>query len=399
MATIGETTRPAFAYDLATDTWIPVGVGPHAHTPAAIGAIASSVVTTKGDLIVATGSGTVVRQGVGADGSVLMANSAESDGVSWAGPSNIAGKNAVINGGMDFFQRATSSSSAGYTTADRWFFNANASSTVSQESTIVPSGFRYSLKLTANSSATPYIIQSIETLNTIPLVNRVITVSFYVYASSSFQINTLLLHSTSTDNAAGGSWSQLSPTTGGSVTAGTSWQRVTATFTVPSDAKTIGTYIFPSANIGAGQSYYVTGVQLELGSVATPFSRAGGSIAGELAACQRYYQKSYPAGIYPGAYFQGGYSIAIVENNIPSSNYYHFQPLLQTMRAEPTVTVYSGSGAVAKVSTSGGSDLAANSAVQVLITDNHFTIQNQSGGALTASAGGFLFYYVASAEL
>jgi hypothetical protein len=85
MATIGETTRPAFAYDSATDTWIPVGIGPHAHTPAAIGAIASSLVTTKGDLIVATGSGTVVRQGVGADGLVLTANSAQADGVEWSG--------------------------------------------------------------------------------------------------------------------------------------------------------------------------------------------------------------------------------------------------------------------------------------------------------------------------
>jgi hypothetical protein len=85
MPTIGETTRPGFVYDSATDTWIPVGIGPHAHTPAAIGAIASSLVTTKGDLIVATGSGTVVRQGVGADGSVLTANSAQADGVEWTG--------------------------------------------------------------------------------------------------------------------------------------------------------------------------------------------------------------------------------------------------------------------------------------------------------------------------
>jgi hypothetical protein len=86
MATIGETTRPAFAYDSATDTWIPVGVGPHAHTPAAIGAIASSVVTTKGDLIVGTSSGVVARQGVGADGTYLAADSAQTNGVNWVAP-------------------------------------------------------------------------------------------------------------------------------------------------------------------------------------------------------------------------------------------------------------------------------------------------------------------------
>jgi hypothetical protein len=86
MASIGDTTRPEYIYDQATDTWIPVGIGPHAHTPAAIGAIASSIVTTKGDLIVATGSGTVVRQGVGSDGAILTANSAQADGVEWATP-------------------------------------------------------------------------------------------------------------------------------------------------------------------------------------------------------------------------------------------------------------------------------------------------------------------------
>jgi hypothetical protein len=47
--------------------------------------IPDSIVTTKGDIIVATGSGTVVRQGVGADGTVLVANSAQADGVEWQG--------------------------------------------------------------------------------------------------------------------------------------------------------------------------------------------------------------------------------------------------------------------------------------------------------------------------
>ena len=85
MPSIGDTTRPGFVYDSNTDTWVPIGVGPHAHAPAAIGAIASSLVTTKGDLIVATGSGTVVRRGVGGDGTVLTANSAQADGVEWSG--------------------------------------------------------------------------------------------------------------------------------------------------------------------------------------------------------------------------------------------------------------------------------------------------------------------------
>jgi len=50
-------------------------------------AIAKSTITTKGDLIVGTGSGTFVRQGIGANGTVLTADSAEADGLKWATPS------------------------------------------------------------------------------------------------------------------------------------------------------------------------------------------------------------------------------------------------------------------------------------------------------------------------
>jgi hypothetical protein len=45
--------------------------------------IPKSTVTTKGDILVATGASTVVRQGVGTDGQVLTANSAQADGVEW----------------------------------------------------------------------------------------------------------------------------------------------------------------------------------------------------------------------------------------------------------------------------------------------------------------------------
>ena len=47
------------------------------------GAIPKSIATTKGDIVVATGSGTFVRQGVGTNGQVLTANSAQADGVEW----------------------------------------------------------------------------------------------------------------------------------------------------------------------------------------------------------------------------------------------------------------------------------------------------------------------------
>ena len=54
--------------------------------PSVEGGIQPTLLTTKGDIIVATGNATLVRQGVGANGTVLTANSAQADGVEWAVP-------------------------------------------------------------------------------------------------------------------------------------------------------------------------------------------------------------------------------------------------------------------------------------------------------------------------
>lgn len=52
------------------------------------GSVPNSTYTTKGDILVATANNTPVRQAVGADGTVLTANSAQADGVEWAAPSS-----------------------------------------------------------------------------------------------------------------------------------------------------------------------------------------------------------------------------------------------------------------------------------------------------------------------
>jgi hypothetical protein len=85
MASIGDTTRPEYIYDQATDTWIPVGIGPHSHTPAAIGAISSSIVDAKGDLITATANDLPAILPVGANDLILTAASGETTGLKWAG--------------------------------------------------------------------------------------------------------------------------------------------------------------------------------------------------------------------------------------------------------------------------------------------------------------------------
>ena len=83
-----------------------------------------------------------------------------------------------------------------------------------------------------------------------------------------------------------------------------------------------------------GLSLYLTGVKLEIGSVATPFNRQ--SLAKSMADCQRYYQ------VYTGITF-GGYSGA--------GSFNMYAPLtIPAMRANPTInfssTSYSNSSGV-----------------------------------------------------
>ena len=69
--------------------------------PSVEGGIQPTLLTTKGDIIVATGNATLVRQGVGTDGQVLTADSAQADGVKWATPATgttFSGAQATANG-------------------------------------------------------------------------------------------------------------------------------------------------------------------------------------------------------------------------------------------------------------------------------------------------------------
>ena len=52
--------------------------------PSVEGGIQPTLLTTKGDIIVATGNATLVRQGVGSNNQVLMADSAQADGIKYA---------------------------------------------------------------------------------------------------------------------------------------------------------------------------------------------------------------------------------------------------------------------------------------------------------------------------
>ena len=155
----------------------------------------------------------------------------------------------------------------------------------------------------------------------------------------------------------------------------TSWQRFSATLSLPSlSGKTIGAndnyfsirpiYLLSSA----ATTIDIWGVQLEAGSVATAFTTAsGGSPQAELAMCQRYY------------YRQGGLSLyqAFTPNSpaLSTTSVYFGIPVPVTMRVVPsaidyaTLEVIDGVNAAVAVTTANIiTATASNSIIQMSAT-------------------------------
>ena len=254
-------------------------------------AIQNSIVNAKGDLIGASANDTPAIISVGANGETLVADSSTSTGLRYQ-PTMAAGKNAIINGGMDIWQRGTSSTASGsYGAADRWWqLIASGSCTYSRESTIIPSGSQYSLKLLSGGAGTnAYAMQAIETSNAIRYAGQTVILSAQVASSASVSWTCVLSYSTAVDTAVGGSWTDITPTSGGTATTtSTTFSTITGVFVVPSTAKSFRLH-FLAGSMASGTAAYLGNTQLEIGSVATAFTRAGGTIQGETSACQRYY--------------------------------------------------------------------------------------------------------------
>jgi hypothetical protein len=292
-------------------------------------------------------------------------------GVLGAGNASIM-KNRIINGAMVIDQRNAGASVTPTTstyTLDRWNFQIGAASKLSVQqnagSVTPPVGFKNYIGFTSTSAYTVGsaelfdIRQSIEGFNTSDLdfgtANaKTVTVSFWVRSSLTGTFGGFIANSAynrvyvfNYTISSANTWEQKTVTITGDTTgtwigatngigltlsltlaAGSayqgsagSWQAGTA-FAVTGTTSVVGTN---------GATFYITGVQLEVGSSATGYEYVNYQTS--LANCQRYYWRQYNAG-YNVFYFR-----TYMPTGASSYNWINTMPAPPAMRTQsPTIT-------------------------------------------------------------
>jgi hypothetical protein len=347
---------------------------------------ANSPLTAKGDLF--GYSTTQARVAVGNDGETLVADSSTSTGLRYV-PATVV-SNPVLNSAFQVWQRGTSFTSGLQTnyTADRWVgYRSGAANTtftrqVTGDTTNLPN-VQYCARVQRDSgnAATQdiYFYQYMETINSIPFAGKTITFSFYARKGANYSPTSSLLvaevvSGTGTDQNYGGGLTGSSTTVSGNATLTSTWQRFTYTGTVASTATELTTSFrnTPTGTAGAADYYEITGVQIDVGSVALPFRTYAATIQGELAACQRYYTAwNFSDAVSDCAIGQGFASSAT------SARIYINLPV--PMRVAPTVIDWTNTGVNYITGEQGVTALAFTPSVN-----------NRSTAALTATVAGGL---------
>ena len=234
-------------------------------------------------------------------------------------------RNKIINGDMRIAQRGTSTAAAPVSTylVDRTRLNSYSTTAVvtTSQSTDAPnSQLQYSARVTVTTadaavaaSDQMVIMQSIEGYNVRDLIGTTFTLSFWV-RSSKTGIHCVAFNNSIADRSyvieytisVANAWEYKTITvSGGLITAGTwDWTNgvglsvrfalmVGSSYQTTVGAWNTGNFFGTSSQVNCldtiGNIFAITGVQLEVGPVATPFEQRPYGM--ELALCQRYYEQ------------------------------------------------------------------------------------------------------------
>jgi hypothetical protein len=316
--------------------------------------------------------------------------------------------NRVINGDMRIDQRWNGASGTAYGyTADRWSYTGTQAGKIQWQSinSATAPGFPYALYFVSASaytlltSDTFYIAQSIEA----DMINdfgwgaagaQSVTLSFWAVSTLTGTFSGALSNYAATraypftfSLPTASAWTKIAITIPGDTAGawvlkgnvGGAYLRFDlgsgATYRAPANAWVSGNFVGANGtvNIVATNTaiFEVTGVKLEIGSVATPFNRQ--SLTKSMADCQRYYSTA-----------QGGFM-----GNATAAGVYYAQGLPPvTMRATPTITASPVGSFSGFPNTVGTLSVSANS----MMSD---------GRVCSATTSGAIFYtlFAANAEL
>ena len=216
----------------------------------------------------------------------------------------ITRRNYIINGDMRVAQRGTSTTSGAQTyLIDRFYtYQFNQTGRTVSQVTDAPDGFQNALKVQRAASQTTttdvYLSQPIETKMCQGTAGQDITLSFYAkkgadWSKSGGTFGVSVYSGTGTDQSLmtglTGSTAVINTSTSALTT---SWARYEFTGSVPSNSTQL---VYQSINgwsgtAGADDSFYITGIQLEVGTKASHFKFE--PYDQTLRRCQRYYYSS-----------------------------------------------------------------------------------------------------------
>ena len=279
-------------------------------------------------------------------------------------------RNRIINGAMTIAQRGTAAITADGFPVDRFLVsNATDGAFSAQQDASAPAGFINSTKFTTTtadaslgSTQSIYLQQRIEGNNVADLgfgtANaQTITASFWVRSSLTGTFGGSIINDAfnrsypfSYTISSADTWEQKSVTIAGDTTG--TWTTNTSrgmilSFSLGAGADRVGTAGAWSGTNTQGvtgqvqvigtlnATFYITGVQLEKGSTATPFEFR--SIGTELALCQRYYWKNQPD-------TTASKTLGTGFNNL-TTNMYVFVSFPVPMRTSPAALEQSGTAA------------------------------------------------------
>jgi hypothetical protein len=283
-------------------------------------------------------------------------------------------RNKLINGDMRIHQRGTSGNATnGMFVCDRWIVNSDIpggfltrADVQTTDQMLVELGITKYISMSRGSGSGTYmqLQQNIEMFNVRDCIMSQIALSFYAKASSagSFECTMGWYYTAST----------LATYSGQTITLTTSWKRYELLFTAPAALTVANTITNIDNLIGMivalrctsmplNSTTQISGVQIEKGSVATPFELRPYPV--ELQLCQRY-----------------GYTIPDTAHN-----FFGFTHLATTtvqlvishpitMRIGPTVSLISGSLANMLIQTPQSTNLSPTTVTEATTTISHTTL-------------------------